>query len=645
VQFQPSGTLPNNLYFDDSKTYRIEIRRGNTSADELIWEINNFQPGVQNDIPDGSVTITSDNQISNPQFAFVSFNNSITITTAGSHEIAPGWFLELVGAGSITVTQIRTIEGQDRIPGNPSYALQIQTTGWTEAYLRQRFAQNGSLWASTSNTDQYGIAVSAMVRSNNNLTPTFSIYYREEGQIPVLIKNDVLNTNYRVIPGAKVIDPSSNGTANPNSYVDMLFTIPVVSSDITISNLQVVGQSVAAGQDPIELSYEQEPVERQQDHLFHYYANSILTQPKESILAGWHFGLNPWQFRSPTQSNVANNTYTADQTILIQQAFVSGAVGNNVSIGRADAANNHALKVTAVTANNQFAILQYVAAQTIRPYWGSKLSAYVKARISTTNGSTVRYKMRLIYRTNAVPTVGQNEPVQSWTASGDPVFSAGWTAVSPLNDPTYTLTSTFTGATFNQFTLQAATTDDNVIGVILYTVDNMTETGTPDSIYIESVSLTANDFGIETTSTYDQEFRKCQFYYEKSYAPDVYEDAASEDGLRVNFNELIINGGNYSIHRRPIFQSFESVKRTAPTMRFYDPTSADPGKLRVVTRNANVIIHNNPIAIGSYTLVSLTTTSFFYNHNDSGQLATGAYNAAFSVTTEYHYAADARLGI
>ena len=46
IEFSPAGTLPDNLYFDPTLVYRIEVRHGNTQADALIWEINNFVPGA-----------------------------------------------------------------------------------------------------------------------------------------------------------------------------------------------------------------------------------------------------------------------------------------------------------------------------------------------------------------------------------------------------------------------------------------------------------------------------------------------------------------------------------------------------------------------------------------------------------------------
>src|SRR6476660_3556837 len=45
LEFFPNGTLPDNMYWDPNKVWRLEIRRGPTQSDPLIYEINNFSPG------------------------------------------------------------------------------------------------------------------------------------------------------------------------------------------------------------------------------------------------------------------------------------------------------------------------------------------------------------------------------------------------------------------------------------------------------------------------------------------------------------------------------------------------------------------------------------------------------------------------
>src|SRR5665213_1454478 len=45
IQFLANGTLPNNIYFDPTQVYRLEVRASNTQAGALIYEVNNYVPG------------------------------------------------------------------------------------------------------------------------------------------------------------------------------------------------------------------------------------------------------------------------------------------------------------------------------------------------------------------------------------------------------------------------------------------------------------------------------------------------------------------------------------------------------------------------------------------------------------------------
>src|SRR6266567_7060659 len=45
LEFLANGTLPQNLYFDDTLVYRLEVREGPTQSDQLIYLIPDFIPG------------------------------------------------------------------------------------------------------------------------------------------------------------------------------------------------------------------------------------------------------------------------------------------------------------------------------------------------------------------------------------------------------------------------------------------------------------------------------------------------------------------------------------------------------------------------------------------------------------------------
>src|ERR1017187_2056351 len=113
IEFLANGTLPNNIYGDRDLVYRIEIRQGPTQHDQLIYEVNDYIFGAGSSIVPDTVGVQA-NQISNSQFSQVDFGiipggaatPSLVLNTAGTYEIAPGWFITLIGTGTLTITQL-----------------------------------------------------------------------------------------------------------------------------------------------------------------------------------------------------------------------------------------------------------------------------------------------------------------------------------------------------------------------------------------------------------------------------------------------------------------------------------------------------------------------------------------------------------
>src|ERR1041385_1894081 len=115
IQFLPNGTLPDDIYFDNSLVYRLEVRHGNTQSDALIYEVNNFVPGTDGGGSSSTSSSITNNQATNPQFSEINFSSPLSITTSGTYNVAPGWDLVLTGGGTATVTQVISISNQDQI--------------------------------------------------------------------------------------------------------------------------------------------------------------------------------------------------------------------------------------------------------------------------------------------------------------------------------------------------------------------------------------------------------------------------------------------------------------------------------------------------------------------------------------------------
>lgn len=463
IQFLANGTLPIDIFFDPTAVYRLEIRHGNTQTDPLIYLIENYEFGESGAGP-VSASISTQNQITNPQFSLINFTSPLTATSVSvsSVDIAPGWTLYLTGTGSYTITR-NALNSAATNPTNAPYSIRLQLSGWTTAILSQRFEQNGVLWA--------GLNVSGSVTARDQSGGsqiTGQLLDSDANVLGVIIPLTNLTGTMIEYKGAHTLAASANTNIPPAAYIDFQLILEG-TSDVEVTSFQVVANNIPN----LQSSYEQTTVNRQMDQTFNYYANSLIMQPKDTILAGWDFGLNPWQFTTTAQTNVTGNQYTADQTIVIQQAYVTDPLNtNNISVGRASFVDNYGLFVAAVTATNQFALVQYIDPTTVRPYWGRALSSLVKLQ-ATFASAGVAVKMRLIAKAGLPSTISQTEPIASWGIGDNPVFSSGWVAIVPQNDPVFVLSNGNNTISFNNMLLPASSDANMTLGVVIYTVGNL----------------------------------------------------------------------------------------------------------------------------------------------------------------------------
>lgn len=649
IQFFPNGTLPDNIYFNPGLVYRLEIRQGNTQNAPLIYLVENYVPST------GSGTITnnffnnSQNLITNPQFADVYFNSSATVTVAGSYFVAPGWQLVLTGSGSTTLTQV-ALPGSNNLPGNPPFALEVSNTGWTTASLVQTFNNNGAIFSGGS------IALSMLAKTTTNPFNA-SLTYSQNSSTPLNVTFTGTTTAgvYTSIGGGSNVSISTN--ANSGSAAIVTITIPLPVNDaFFVTDVQFIGQEVPLAASPLAIgaipSFQEISYERMVDQEFHVYRTSILNQPKDSMLTAWNFGNNPWQFSPPGGTNLAANQYTADQTIVIQQNYVATATGTNVNAAQASFTNDHGFEVTAITVHNEFAILQYVAPQTMMNFWGKNVSCMVNAFLSSVHAPFVgvQFKMRLMYHANTPNTISQTDPIASWAENGDPVAAAGYTMIVPPYDPIYTLTSTPQNYQFNAIPLPTLGSTTNTLGVLIYTISNMNSTATADFIVFKDVSLCQNDFALSTQpETYDQTLAKCQYYFETSY--DSFAAIGTVTGnSQLNFEQVNSAGVMYP---STFTIQFKNVKRVSPTMVIYSPTTGATGNVGATSLSSSTAVYSD-VTSADYAIT---------NYQSSGGLSTASYqtiggashpaagpntthnNAPLAAYIGVHYYADARLGV
>lgn len=653
LQLLPNGGLPDNIYFEDDLVYRLEIRHGATQNDQLINTIMNYVPGDSggNNVDD---TGTQDNQISNPQFAFINFISPLTITTSGTYNLAPGWDIVLTGSGTVTITQLIFTGAQNVLQPDPSqpnsvppYALRINTNGWTTAILQQRFNGVGAIWYNNF------VSASIFARSDSG-GGLISVNYVPNsggGGTPVpIISNVALTTGatYEIIQGIVALNSSANTTLNNVAYVDIQIALP--ETGITdISNVQVMGQNVLLPVDFVEIPAE--TLERQQDHLFHYYKPQLAYKPIPSHLIGWDFPINPSQ---PLGGSVAaqsvgtNKSYYAwDQTILFQTA------NSAITVSRT---GTGALLLTAA-ATTQIAVIQYLEGYKVREMLNDALAVNLAA-LSTVN--SVPVTISLWYTSGAsLPDMNSNlSLVATLTAAGKPAtfnLAGGvvWKEVPRRNgqDATCTIlsnsTDEFLDYNFNAWDLNGSTDDRTAefFAIVIGTASMPITT----TLSITSVGLMSGDIATRPApQSVDEVLRECQYYYEKSYNTTVNPGAASTIGMRYAAQLGIDDsGGNIAVITRAFSIEYNTLKRSStPINTFYSPTGT-VNVVRIRLENGGSAgFADTDLSISNWTLGAVGQKSVYYFPNNvTPQNVTLAGVSQPEGSILYHFTSDARLGV
>ncbi len=639
IRFFSNGTLPIDIYFDPTVVYRLEIRHGANQSEPLIYLVENYVPGSSGSIPIDTVATVSDNQITNAQFSLLNIPSPYVLTAASTQviDIAPGWSLDLTGTGNVTITQVPLNNDAADLNGtNAPYALEINLSGtWTKALLIQRFNENGMLWANKT------VASSVTAKIPAAPQPISAALVDSNGTTLASVLDPVdVTSSFEEYLGFGTLGATSNPDVPPVAYIEYQLLLPN-TVDIFLTSFQLVVSAIAT-----VVPYVQDSIQRQQDYTWHYYRNSVVTQPKESLLTGWDFGLNPWQFSDTASTTLTDQcSYTADQTIVYQQAG-----GSEVAAGQAIAAENYAFEITAIGNNSRFAIIQYIDPSTVRDVWGYTLSSLVRAWISSpTHHSTVRFKMRLIYRDSLPSTIGAAEPVASWTGAGNPTFSAGWTAIAPTNDPAYTLGAQGLAFPFEGMTLPAATSDDMTLGIVVYTIDGILEAATADRVLFERVSLCRNDFAIDgQLLTFDETLRRCQYYFESSKDPGILPTTSGGESALLRRMDAPSSGGNTYLLTTSFGIQYNSVKRLASIITFYEEDGTIDNITGYTFQGASGQISSG--ALAAATLWNQANNGLkavqYIPKTSSHYISTGTGADEFTEAfISFHFTADSRMGI
>lgn len=642
LQFLSNGTLPDNLYFNDTQVFRLEIRRGPLQSDPLIYEINDFVPGGTGG--GGSTeTGTEDNQISNPQFSQINFTSPLSITTSGTYPVAPGWDLVLTGSGTATVSQLVFTGAQDLANSPvPPYALRIVTTGWTTAILQQTFSGNGALWSNEF------VSMSLLARTSNSVANQISLIYSPNAPgTPVTITSATLTSGFQIVQGVIALPESTNTTLNNAAYVNMQILLPPTAGSVDISNVQVMGQVELL---PVDFAQTpEETIERQIDHLFNYYKPQLAYKQIPSYLVGWDFPVNPAQIRGSTitaQATGDNKSFYAwDQTIVFQSK------SNGVTISR-DIEGGFTINC-AITC--QAAIIQYLDAIQAKKILNQSMAVHIAAL----GGPTVA-TVSLWYTTDvSLPsTVGSgNSLVLTLDANGKPAtFNGNWTEIKRTikQDATFTVPVAgivdYTDFDFNGWEI-GDTSISNSVTFMAIVVGTGSMTGGSGGIDFNSVSLVAGDIATRPApKSFDETLRQCEYFYEKSYdnatVPGTSPIIASE--IQSN-SQLQYVTTAFEQFPNPFSFQFRTPKRIAPVVTIISGRNGTLGALDAyIYAPGGSQNQATTIVIGNWTQAGLGTKGVAYEPANTNTFSTSSAAAAterYSGFLAFQYVADSRLGL
>lgn len=639
IQFLANGTLPYNMYWDDSLTYRLEVRNGPTQSDALIYLIENYIPNSSGDIPTpSSEAATTDNQLSNPQFATV-YQTPIT-STATTINFAPGW--QIVGAGgsdgSVTITQIQ-IEGSADVETNPSYAIQITSSGWSTITLQQIFNGNGALWAGQSVT----MSLTGL-SSPEGLTVTGNIQY-SNGVTSKSVVTAVLSAGYNEFIGASELDTSTN--TDPPSSAQTIYQLTwAAGSTVTLTSLQLIGEAL-----PVEIPYQQVTLERQLDQEFHYYSPQLSYKPIPSYLVGWEFAFNPCQALGTTVTAVttgsANSSYyIADQTILFQSVDASFGMAQNGS-GMVFTAGN----------TSSFALVQYLSSVTAIELLSQRMSLQLQG-LSNQSGLTGTVSLAWINGSlPSVPISSNYVSVVASIASGIPTLQSGWAFVPrgqlSVNAP-FTLSTSSQTLSFNQFDATAVSgISSATYFAVIIAFNSVTAAKT---VTLNYCSLNGGEIPSRPAAqSPDQVLGQCQYYYEKSYpatvVPGTSSTTANQQLAWMTIDYWTSGVSTTATCRPSAFQvNYKSIKRTtAPNITLYGPASGTSADVNAaISENGTAVRANADVVAGTYwanpvlgdksAYYAIKSASSIITYTDGG----GLVGPTGYIT--YQYVADARLG-
>ena len=563
--------------FDNLELYYVEVfdSKGQLQFTREAWpyplvEGGNTGPTIS------SLGIV--NQLTNPQFTKVLFQEATTLTIAlvGNSttevEIAPGWTLRAVhsASGNITVTQT-AVAGTEHLPYNPPFVLTIGgNSDVTDLSIYQQLNNNPD-WAapSTSGSENGFLSGSILLGPGTGVNMQ---YVPSAGNAAQPIINETNNTTeYEQFNATIQLTAANNPQTGVNGYDRIVIRLSNPTGESIIGNVQVLPlTSEVEG-----ILFEQTPANRQLDQMFNYYKAGLDAKAIPSYLIGWDFPLNPAQVLGDSvaaQAVGANKSYYAwDQTILFQ------TVNSGITTTRG---SDGSLVLTAA-ATTQVAVVQYLEAPMAKEILANYLSSNLRAFTDNTGG--ISCNITLWYTTDAqLPNVasGTNNSLVSAldATTGFPTCGNGtWTQVgrSNLGNATFTLANgtTYTDYPFANWKDTGTGSTTATYFAIVISFGSLTIS---NKITIQSISLVPGKIAtIPAPKSITQSLLDCERYYWDTFPYGVVPSNAPAVNVGGSIGYICQVTGTTAGYGVPV--EYPTLMRAVPVPAFYNPSAGAAG--------------------------------------------------------------------
>jgi hypothetical protein len=622
-------------------------------------------PGIiaENGTPGSAPQSGFENALSNSQFVDVDFISGLpyeiqyAANISQQVQIGPDWILNFTtNASGTIVIERNAISGISQFATNPPYMLAIQAgSGLTSLTLSQRLYNNAGIWSATTNKNGW-IAGSITLGANTG-TVTMT-YLPSLGIATEILSGSNANTFPLTLSGTVSLPKSNNPNSPPDAYVDIQISIPLGAGNVTsLTSVQVVGLDTEID----NIGYDQETVNRQKDHLFHYYNPLLQYKPIPSYLIGWDFPVNPAQLGAtfnPLLAGANQSQYTWDQTIVYQQA------NNSVTVSRAPSG---AFRLTA-GATSPFAVIQYLSQISARELLNDEISVNLQAVCSNIGGAIC--SINLYYtKSISLPNVGTGtyQSLISATDSngvptafnGGPWFAVPRTGLQPVQFGVEdSLTTEFNNYSFSGWNLNGAA--DANLATYFAIVISFDPTAIGDTIDIANVGLCQGAIATRPPPLgQDETLRQCEVFYEQSYQSGTLPGtAATQYNAQTSFMQSTIPvAGTFNTFMQP--SGFTVTYRTSkyiptvqlfPTVTLYSSNTGASGNVAEYLTNSGggpIFVADAAIATGWNSQVFGDKFSSYFPTaaTINGASASGSVLRPNQYYINYHYTVDSRLGI